>query len=91
MTAKLACSPNYEGAGSEYRHAQLGKVHGEGVDVPGGVAEETVKPAPVSVAHMAAGEDDLGHVAMTLGENPARDDNRTGVKGRGSEDGFELL
>jgi hypothetical protein len=32
---------------------------------------------------MATGEDDLSHVAMTLGENPARDDNHKGVKATG--------
>ena len=40
----------------------------EGVDVPGRVAEETMEPRPMSVADIAAGEDDLSDVAVSLRE-----------------------
>jgi hypothetical protein len=30
------------------------------IEVPGGVAEEAMEPAPVADADLAAGEDDLG-------------------------------
>ena len=75
----------------ENRDDQLGQAHGEGVDVPGGVAEEAMKPRPVSVPDMATGEDDFGHVAVPLGENPARDDDHEGLIGRSREDGVKAL
>ena len=63
---------------------------GEDVDAPSGVAEEAMKPPPVSVADMATGEDDFGHVAVTLRENPARDDHHEGLVGRGRENRSEF-
>ena len=79
--------PEEGGARGEDRDDQLGQAHGEGVDVPGGVAEEAMEPRPVSVADMAAGEDDLGDEAVPLGEDPAGDDDHEGLVGRGREDG----
>ena len=81
--------PEEGGAWGENRDDQLGQVHGEGVDVPGGMAEEAMKPRPVSVPDMATGEDDFGHVAVPLGEDPARDDHHEGLVGRGREDGSQ--
>jgi hypothetical protein len=47
--------------------------------------------APVSVAHVAAREDDLCQIAMPLRNDPARDDLKKGLKGRGREDGNKML
>ena len=44
------------------------------VDVPGGMAEEAMKSAPMAVAHVAAGEDDLGQIAVSMRRNPTSDD-----------------
>ena len=75
----------------ENRDDQLGQAHGEGVDVPGGVAEEAMKPRPVSVSDTATGEDDFGHVAVTLRDDPARDDHHECLVGRGRENRSEVL
>ena len=75
----------------ENRDDQLGQSHGEGVDVPGGVAEEAMKPRPVSVSDTATGEDDFGHVAVTLRDDPARDDHHECLVGRGRENRSEVL
>ena len=45
----------------------------------------------MSVPDMATGEDDFGHVAVPLGENPARDDDHEGLIGRSREDGVKAL
>src|SRR5208283_3377156 len=79
------------GAWGENRHHQLGQVHGEEVDVPGGMTEEAMKSRPVPVADMATGEDDFGHVAVPLGENPARDDDHQGLIGRSRKDWVKTL
>jgi hypothetical protein len=60
-----------KGAWGEDRNDELGQPHGERVDVPGGMAEEAMKPRSVPVADMATGEDELGHVTMTLREDPS--------------------
>ena len=79
--------PEESGARSENGDDELGEVHGEGVEVPGGVTEEAMEPAPVADTDLAAGEDDLGDIAVTVGENPTRDDDREGLGGRFCEDG----
>ena len=61
------------------------------VDVPGGVAEEAMEPRPVSVSDTATGEDDFGHVAVTLTDDPARDDYHECLVGRGRENWSEVL
>jgi hypothetical protein len=55
------------------------------------VAEEAMEAAPVPVAEVAAGKDDLGEVAMAVGKQPAGYDLNEGLKGRCGEDGEELL
>ena len=62
-----------------------------GVDVPGGVAEEAMEPRPVSVSDTATGEDDFGHVAVPLRDDPARDDHDECLEGRGRENRSEVL
>ena len=57
-TEGVVDGPEEGGARGENRDDQLGQAHGEGVDVPGGVAEEAMKPRPVSVSD----EDDFSHV-----------------------------
>ena len=83
--------PEESGAWGEDRNDELGEVHGERIEVPGGVAEEAMKPRPVSVSDMATGEDDFGHVAAALGENPACHDDHEGVIGRSGEDGVKTV
>src|SRR4051812_39218043 len=66
--------PEEGGPRGEDRDDELGEGHGEVVEVPGGVTEEAMEPAPVSDADLAAGEDDLGDVAVAMGEDPPGDD-----------------
>src|SRR3954463_12772016 len=63
--------PEQGGPGGEDRGDELGEGHGEGVEIPGGVAEEAMEAGPVSDADLAAGEDDLGDVAVAMGEDPS--------------------
>ena len=70
---------------------ELGEHECEGVDVPGGVAEEAMKAAPVSVGDVSAGEDDFGDEEVSLGEDPASDDLDEGGEGGRGEDGDERL
>ena len=83
--------PEEGGPRGEDRGDELGEGHGEGVEVPGGVAEEAMEPGPVADADLAAGEDDLGDVAVAMGEEPAGDDQREGLVGGCGEDGGEVL
>ena len=90
-TEGIVDGPKEGGAGGENRDDQLGQAHGEDIDVPGGVTEEAMKPRPVSVPDMTTGEDDFGHVAAALGENPACHDDHEGLIGRSGEDGVKTL
>jgi hypothetical protein len=45
----------------------------------------------VSVADVAAGEDDFGDEEVSLREDPAGDDLDEGREGRRGEDGVEML
>ena len=83
--------PEEGGPRGEDRDDELGQGHGEGIEVPGGMAEEAMEPGPVADADVAAGEDDLGDVAVAMGEDPAGDDHDEGLVGRGGEDGGEVL
>ena len=78
-------------ARSENGGDELGEVHGERIEVPGGVTEEAMEPAPVADTDLAAGEDDLGDIAVTVGEDPPCDDEREGLEGRDCEDCGEVL
>jgi hypothetical protein len=49
------------------------------------MAEEAMESAPMADADLAAGEDDLGDVAVSVGEDPAGDDPGEGPEGRGGE------
>ena len=80
-----------EGAGGEDRQDQFGQGQGEGIDVPGGMAKEAMEPRPVSVADIAAGEDDFGDEAVPLGEDPSGKDGNESLIGGGGEDRGELL
>jgi hypothetical protein len=46
--------------GPKERGARCEDGDGEGVEAPSGVAEEAMEAAPVSIADIAAGEDELG-------------------------------
>ncbi len=81
-TERVVDGPGESGAWSENGGDELGEVHGERVEVPGGVAEEAMEPAPMAVADLAAGEDDLGDIAVAMGEDPPRDDRHEGLEGR---------
>jgi hypothetical protein len=74
-TQGIIDGPDQGGAGGEDGHDQLGQEQGEGIDVPGGMAEEAMESRPVADADVAAGEDDLGDEAVALGEDPAGDDH----------------
>jgi hypothetical protein len=50
------------------------------------MAEEAMEARPMSVADVAAGEDDLGDKAVALGEDPAGDDRDEGLVSGGGED-----
>jgi hypothetical protein len=54
------------------------------------MAEETMESAPMPLADVATGEDDLGDVAVTMRQDPAGDDCHEGYVGRAGEDGYEL-
>src|ERR1700727_3622786 len=62
--------PGERGARCDEGDDEPGEHECEGVDVPGGVAEEAMKAAPVSVGDVSAGEDDFGDEEMSLGEDP---------------------
>ena len=66
--------PEQRSSRSKDRDNELSQDHGQGIDIPGGMAEEAMEPRPMAVADVAAGEDDLSDVAVSLGENPASDD-----------------
>ena len=83
--------PEEQCAGSEDRHHQFGQGQREGVDVPGGMAEEAMESRPMTLADIAAGEDDFGDEAVSLGEDPAGDDGNEGLVGRCGEDRRKLL
>ena len=68
--------PEESGAWGEDRDDELGQDHRDLIEVPGGVTEEAMKPAPVADADLAAGKDHLGDVAVAMGEYPPRDDQR---------------
>jgi hypothetical protein len=70
---------------------QFGQEQSQGVQVPRGVAEEAMEPAPMPVANVAAGEDDLRQVAVAMRKHPAGDDLQEGLEGRGREDGSKML
>ena len=55
------------------------------------MAEEAMESRPMSVADIAAGEDDFGDEAVTLGEDPAGDDRNEGLVGRCGEDRGKLV
>ncbi len=78
--------PEERSSGSKNGYDELDQEHGQGVDIPGGMAEEAMKPRPMSVADIASREDNLGDVAVPLGQNPASDDLNEGPERRSSED-----
>jgi hypothetical protein len=55
------------------------------------MAEEAMEAAPVTDADLAAGEDDLGDVAVAMGEGPPGDDQRKDLVGWCGEDRGEVL
>src|SRR3954452_21021878 len=83
--------PDESSPWSEHRDDELGQVHGESVQIPGGVTEEAMEAAPVADTDLAAREDDLGDIAVTVGEDPAGDDPREGLEGGDGKDRREML
>jgi hypothetical protein len=89
--AKGVIDGKEEGArGREDACDEQGEVHAEDVDVPDGVAEEAMKAGPMTVVDIAAGEDDIGDVAASMGEGPAGTDLPKGLESRLGENGREL-
>ena len=72
-TESIVDGPKQGGTGGQDGDNQFGQEQSEGVQVPGGVAEKAMEPAPVPVAHVAAGEDDLRQIAMPMRNDPASD------------------
>src|SRR5712691_9577167 len=60
--------------GTEDARDQQGQAHVEEIEVPGGVAEETMETCPMAVEDIAAREDNVGDVAMAMGQDPAATD-----------------
>jgi hypothetical protein len=57
---RVVDGPKERGARCEDGDDELGESECEGVEAPSGVAEEAMEAAPVSIADIAAGEDELG-------------------------------
>ena len=70
---------------------QFGQMHGQNIEVPGGMAEEAVKATPMSVVQVAAGEDNLGNIPVPVRKNPATGHLHKGLKRWCREDGRKLL
>ena len=45
---------------------QVGQVHGQDIEVPGCMTEETVEAAPVAIVHVAAGENNVRNVTVPV-------------------------
>ena len=73
--------PKQGGARREERGDELSQVHGQDIKVPGGKTEEAMEAAPVSVVEIAAGENDVGDIAMPVREYPPGDDLDKGPTG----------
>ena len=63
--------PKQSGTGGQDGADQFGQEQRQGVQVPGGVAEEAMEPAPMPVADVAAGEDDFRYIAMPMEKGPS--------------------
>ena len=83
--------PHQGSAEGEDAQHPLGQAQGQDIGIPGGVAEEAMEAAPVTVVDVAAGKDDLGDVAMAVGQHPAGDHLNEGLKGGCGEDRQEIL
>ena len=70
---------------------QFGQMHGQDIEVPGGMAEEAVEAAPMSVVQVAAGKDNIGNIPVPVGKNPATGHLQKGLKRWRREDGSKLL
>ena len=60
-------------------------MHGENINVPGSVAEETMKAGPMTIGDVAAREDDIRDEAAAVRQNPTVSDLHEGLKRRGGE------
>jgi hypothetical protein len=60
-------------------------MHGENIEVPGGVAKETMVAGPMAIVDIAAGEDDIRDVPAAVRQNPTVRDLHEGPK-RGSRE-----
>jgi Transposase DDE domain len=70
---------------------QFGQKQSQGIHVAGSLAEEAMEPTPMPIANVAAGEDDLCHVAVSMGKDPAGYNLQEGLKRRSREDGSKML
>ncbi len=82
--------PEQSGARCKDGDDESGKDQREGVEVPGGVAEEAMESRPVTVADVSTGEDDFGDEEAPLGKDPAGVDLDKGREGGIGEDRAEL-
>ena len=72
-TESIVDGPEQSGTRSQNGGDQFSQEQTQDVDVPGGMAEEAMKSAPMAVAHVAAREDDLGQIAVTMRKDPTSD------------------
>ena len=58
--------PEQGSARSEDRDDEFGQMEAQDIHVPGGMTKEAMETGPMPVVHVAAGEDDVGHIAMAV-------------------------
>ncbi len=73
-TEGIIDGPKQSGTGSQNCADQFSQEQTQNVDIPGGMAEEAMESAPMAVAHVAAREDDLGQIAVSMRKNPTSGD-----------------
>ena len=71
-TKSIVDGPKQSGTAGQDSANQSGEEQSQGVQVPGGVTEEAMEPAPMPVADIAAGEDDFRYEAMPRRKDPTR-------------------
>ena len=76
--------------GTKHANDEDREKHAQVVEIPGGIAKETMESPPMSIADIAARENDVGDVSMSMRENPTGADLREGAEGWLGEDGNEM-
>jgi hypothetical protein len=66
-------------------------MHGQDIEVPGCMTEKAVEAAPMPIVQIAAGEDDVCNIAVSVGQNPAGGHWQERLKSWRSEYGSQVL